>query len=330
MGAAGAFAVSIVAAGSASAQTVSAAGDNSHDTADKVAYGIIIVAAIFGLIGLYRRCGRFSLVKPELTRLRAGGHKYNVHTFTGRLLDPTTRGETLVSGSSYVSGYVYEGTGSISGGGRVTSRTIVHDQFFIEDAEGRQRAFQMQNLNLAVSENHIVSVIWAIRPSKKTGPYIAVRNHTTNTLTYHDAGIKLLTRGRLIVHLFVCFCLLIAFFPLLVLAIVMPRYRANRFKASGAAALVSRLDALADQLRAAQRAAVAPPQFAAMPVAVPGGPAPAAPGPPVAPAPPTPPPPTQASGWFPDPTHRHQLRHWDGARWTEHTSDNGLTGVDPV
>lgn len=35
------------------------------------------------------------------------------------------------------------------------------------------------------------------------------------------------------------------------------------------------------------------------------------------------------AGWHPDPAGRHQLRYWDGARWTEHVSTNGVAAVDP-
>jgi hypothetical protein len=35
------------------------------------------------------------------------------------------------------------------------------------------------------------------------------------------------------------------------------------------------------------------------------------------------------SGWNTDPSGRHELRFWDGERWTEHVSDQGRTGVDP-
>jgi hypothetical protein len=34
--------------------------------------------------------------------------------------------------------------------------------------------------------------------------------------------------------------------------------------------------------------------------------------------------------WYPDPARRHQLRYWDGGRWTERVSNNGVAGVDPV
>jgi len=34
------------------------------------------------------------------------------------------------------------------------------------------------------------------------------------------------------------------------------------------------------------------------------------------------------AGWFADPGRRHELRYWDGQRWTEHVSDRGTQVVD--
>jgi hypothetical protein len=34
--------------------------------------------------------------------------------------------------------------------------------------------------------------------------------------------------------------------------------------------------------------------------------------------------------WYPDPARRHQLRYWDGGRWTERVSDNGIESFDAV
>lgn len=34
------------------------------------------------------------------------------------------------------------------------------------------------------------------------------------------------------------------------------------------------------------------------------------------------------AAWHPDPTGRHQLRYWDGSRWTEHVSTSGLQAID--
>lgn len=35
------------------------------------------------------------------------------------------------------------------------------------------------------------------------------------------------------------------------------------------------------------------------------------------------------ANWYADPMGRHELRYWDGAQWTDHVSDQGVTGVDP-
>ena len=35
-------------------------------------------------------------------------------------------------------------------------------------------------------------------------------------------------------------------------------------------------------------------------------------------------------GWLPDPTKRHEYRYWDGQRWTEHVSDQGVAAVDAL
>jgi hypothetical protein len=37
-----------------------------------------------------------------------------------------------------------------------------------------------------------------------------------------------------------------------------------------------------------------------------------------------------AAGWHQDPHGRYELRFWDGARWTEHVSTAGVSGVDRV
>ena len=41
-------------------------------------------------------------------------------------------------------------------------------------------------------------------------------------------------------------------------------------------------------------------------------------------------PPASPAAWHPDPLGRHELRWWDGSRWTEHVADGGETSTDPV
>lgn len=39
---------------------------------------------------------------------------------------------------------------------------------------------------------------------------------------------------------------------------------------------------------------------------------------------------THAPSWYADPRGRHELRYYDGTSWTDHVSNNGITGTDPV
>ncbi len=38
----------------------------------------------------------------------------------------------------------------------------------------------------------------------------------------------------------------------------------------------------------------------------------------------------QRPSWSADPSGRHELRYWDGMRWTEHVSDHGVTRREPL
>jgi len=89
-------------------------------------------------------------------------------------------------------------------------------------------------------------------------------------------------------------------------------------------------EAGADTGATAPQAPVTPPADATAPAASQPQAPPAQPqagpqGPPAQPQSAGPP-----SGWYPDPSSRHQYRYWDGGRWTEHVSDNGAATVDPV
>ena len=41
-------------------------------------------------------------------------------------------------------------------------------------------------------------------------------------------------------------------------------------------------------------------------------------------------PPSPNAQWAPDPTGRHELRMFDGHRWTANISDRGISGWDPM
>lgn len=39
--------------------------------------------------------------------------------------------------------------------------------------------------------------------------------------------------------------------------------------------------------------------------------------------------PVPVAGWHPDPGRRHELRYWDGTRWSDQVSDHGTRSTDP-
>jgi len=48
------------------------------------------------------------------------------------------------------------------------------------------------------------------------------------------------------------------------------------------------------------------------------------------PEPPPAAPPTVPAGWAPDPYGRHEMRYWDGAKWTEEVYSAGSRTIDPI
>jgi len=69
-----------------------------------------------------------------------------------------------------------------------------------------------------------------------------------------------------------------------------------------------------------------PPQGTVFPGFSPTGSTASTPGAPPS-MPPLPPPPRS---WLPDPSGRHELRYWDGTKFTEHVADAGKISVDPL
>jgi hypothetical protein len=40
--------------------------------------------------------------------------------------------------------------------------------------------------------------------------------------------------------------------------------------------------------------------------------------------------PNESAAWYPDPVGRHDYRFWSGTDWTDHVSDQGVQGEDPI
>jgi len=108
------------------------------------------------------------------------GKSIELHAITGTVLSSNKHLETRVSSS---------------GGGNntsvsVTSRTIVHDQFFLQDSTGREHSFQLHGFDIACREGNTLSVILAIKDGKSQGLYVSVINHTTGKTSFNEDSLK--------------------------------------------------------------------------------------------------------------------------------------------
>ena len=117
---------------------------------------------------------------PEATSAVIDGKRCQYHYLTGKVLSSDKKKETQVSSQSY-------GTNN-NPQMRVTSTTVDHHEFFLADAGGTERAFQFVDFDFPCREANTLTVIWAFAEGHKNGPYLAVRNHSTNE--FHTIGPK--------------------------------------------------------------------------------------------------------------------------------------------
>ncbi|RZK28133.1 MAG: hypothetical protein EOO63_11915 [Hymenobacter sp.] len=83
----------------------------------------------------------------------------------------------------------------------LASTTVVHDQFFLEDANGQEHSFQLQGFNLACREGNSLTVVWAIKAGQQRGPYVAVLNNTTQNRFYNEKAIDNLSSPNFLLYL---------------------------------------------------------------------------------------------------------------------------------
>lgn len=124
--------------------------------------------------------------------IQIGKQSVTLHQFTGKVVNASKNMESVMHGNvSGGGGSMYQGTGTTAPVNvRISSRTVVHDQIFIQNKDGKERAFQLQGFDLAVREGNLVTAVWVIPEGKNEGPYIAFINHSTDDRYVRNATIK--------------------------------------------------------------------------------------------------------------------------------------------
>lgn len=100
------------------------------------------------------------------------GASYNIWTFTGKVVGANKNLETQVGGGgSYQQGY----------SSPVTSTTYTHDNIFVQDSSGEEKALQLVDWDIACRDGHDVTVVALTKEGH--GPYVCFHNRTTG-MTY--------------------------------------------------------------------------------------------------------------------------------------------------
>ncbi len=191
---------------------------------------------------IYRGLRPFRVDASDTSHFAAVGRTYTILAVTGRAHDVTKRTTTTIKGELTV----YEGTGH----GSVRSKTTIHDQFFVTDAQGTDHAFQLSDFDAAIAPGQVVSVVWAIRRWKKTGKYFMVANHTTGQRFFNDNALyRISISHRILANVQIVVSLI--FVPAVVLLLVWGmtlRIQMRRFKTTGVTPLVNALEPASVQL----------------------------------------------------------------------------------
>ena len=111
----------------------------------------------------------------EAGTVNVDGKRTRIHFHTGTVTATRKQKETQIYSGAQVNGN--------QGANVVTSTTVDHHELLIVDASGRERAFNMVNMDLACRDGHTVTVVWVVPEGVEAGPHIEVFNHSTGDRT---------------------------------------------------------------------------------------------------------------------------------------------------
>jgi hypothetical protein len=106
------------------------------------------------------------------------GKRVTIYYQTGRVTATRKQKETQIH-----SNVQYHGNQAVHS---TSSSTVDHHELFIEDATGREHAFNIVDMDFPVREGNTVSVVWIIPEGAERGPFVQVLNHNTGSNTYVD------------------------------------------------------------------------------------------------------------------------------------------------
>lgn len=118
----------------------------------------------------------------------AGKNRMTIYYDRGRVAGKDKNIETRVSGSGG-GGYSYQGTGG-SAPISITSTTIIHDKIYLQKDDGKERAVELTNWDVACREGNDMLVTWIIPEGKEKGSYVGIKNITNGSELFNDDAIR--------------------------------------------------------------------------------------------------------------------------------------------
>lgn len=118
----------------------------------------------------------------------AGKKVYTIYYTKGAVVGKEKNFETQVYGSGGGGGS-YQGTGG-SAPVSISSRTVIHDKIYLKEENGKERAVELTDWDIACREGHELLILWIIQEGKQRGSYAAIKNFTTEEVQYDENLIE--------------------------------------------------------------------------------------------------------------------------------------------
>lgn len=116
-----------------------------------------------------------------------GKHTYTIYYSKGQVAGKDKNFETQVYGGGGGGGS-YQGTGG-SAPISISSRTVIHDKIYLKQENGKEEVVELTNWDVACREGHELMVMWLIRSGNERGPYVAIKNFTTNQFDLKESAL---------------------------------------------------------------------------------------------------------------------------------------------
>lgn len=118
----------------------------------------------------------------------SGVSNYTIQCVRGKVVGKDKNFETKVSGGGG-GGYTHKGTGGTAPV-VITSRTVIHDKIYLEHENGKQKALELTDWDVACLSGHDLMAVWLLRDTSGVGPYVAMKNFTTEGELFNNGAIR--------------------------------------------------------------------------------------------------------------------------------------------